>query len=443
MRNLNLKLYLLIVLTLSIFSCDEDNEADPLFEENPTARLEAQESELRDLLTSSEYGWKTTYFTDDSELGGWTFIFDFEDSKRVTMVSDYSDDTYIPNTSEYDIIVGSTIKLSFSTKNYIHNLSDSDTYPDQDLRGQGYKGDFEFLYYGQEGDELVFRSNRLQKEVRFVRADQEDWQEITENREILSLLNQSVYSRLILRESGSEEIFDYSFNTARRYATVTNPEVFNREISFGVGLRPNSIIISPGIEVDGELITELTYDADNNRFVSSITENPAVEIVFSNQPFVISDDYLQFEDYAQYGYIGDFNGATNTEPTSSAFLETFLDVQNNLFENEGVILTRIYITIDAATPYIYFILENQNGNDLSEPLFFNYTVSNADKKIIFTSLGWNNDEYADYLQPITDMFIHSDGLYFENIDQSFQGYPKFTLTSSQDPIYRVTFLGFL
>ena len=180
--------FILLPLVFFLISCEDNNDPEDIFEKDSTERLNEQEKELSELLQSSEYGWKMTYFTDDprytnndQQLGGWTFIFDFVDNSHVVMVSDFSNQTLTPNESEYNIKLGSTIKLSFSTKNYIHDLSDANNAPSSSLTGKGYKGDFEFLYYGQEGEDLIFRSNRFQIEIRFQKATAEDWENISEN----------------------------------------------------------------------------------------------------------------------------------------------------------------------------------------------------------------------------------------------------------------------
>ena len=99
--------------------------------------------------------WKATYFTDDTQLGGYSYLFKFTDNQIVEMASDFGGNDDVTS-SQWAIQLGTTLKLSFTTKNKIHELSDSNNSPDTDLRGQGYKGSFEFLYYGTEGDDIIF-----------------------------------------------------------------------------------------------------------------------------------------------------------------------------------------------------------------------------------------------------------------------------------------------
>ncbi|MNF95416.1 hypothetical protein D3C84_781670 [compost metagenome] len=134
-------------LALQLSSCDNNTEADPKFDKTPTERLNAQKTELSDALLSSEFGWKAVYFTDNTVLGGYTHLFRFAADGTVQMASDFDDDTAVYK-SEYQVQLGSTVSLTFTTKNRIHLLSESDNYPIAALRAKGYLGDFQFLYYG-------------------------------------------------------------------------------------------------------------------------------------------------------------------------------------------------------------------------------------------------------------------------------------------------------
>ena len=138
-----IKVFLIVAITFQFVAC-ENKEDITVFEQNATERLNERSKELSDILLSSEFGWKAVYFTDSTQLGGFTHLMKFKDGKNVDMASDFDEDTSIIS-SEYKIELGSTISLLFTTRNRIHLLSDSDNYPTAELRGQGYKGDFQFL----------------------------------------------------------------------------------------------------------------------------------------------------------------------------------------------------------------------------------------------------------------------------------------------------------
>jgi len=137
MKMKNIYKYLIAgILVLQLSACS-NTDAEQLFDENPTTRLNNQKSELNDALLSSQFGWKAVYFTDNTVLGGYTHLFKFAQDGTVEMASDFDTDTNIYK-SEYAIQLGSTVSLVFTTANRIHLLSESDNYPIASLRAKGY-----------------------------------------------------------------------------------------------------------------------------------------------------------------------------------------------------------------------------------------------------------------------------------------------------------------
>ena len=121
MKLKNILKYLAIAfLAIQLFgACSNDTDAEQKFDKTPTERLEAQKSELNTALLSSEFGWKAVYFTDDTQLGGYTHLFKFAADGKVEMASDFDDDTAIYK-SDYTIALGSTVSLLFNTFNRIY-----------------------------------------------------------------------------------------------------------------------------------------------------------------------------------------------------------------------------------------------------------------------------------------------------------------------------------
>ena len=130
------KLIYLFVGALTIFACQK-NEPDDLFGKSPSKRFEENQSELRNALTSASQGWKLTYFTKEGTFGGYHFLMKFTPEGLVTMVSDFNSSTISPTTSKYELQQGQGVKLTFTTKTYIHELSDAM----QGKRGAGYAGE--------------------------------------------------------------------------------------------------------------------------------------------------------------------------------------------------------------------------------------------------------------------------------------------------------------
>lgn len=268
---------LLALFTLSLFitSCNENKEEE-LFNQSPTERMKQREKELRDLLLSSEHGWKTVYFTDNNNLGGYTFLFDFLDESRVRTIGNFNNNIS-PVESEYTIGLNTTTTLIFTTKSELHELSDSgNSAPLPNFGGSGYKGDFNFMYYGVENDEIVFRTSRDFVEVRFKKATAEDWTDFQKYQDMKDFLNNSS-GHLAYENDGTIHNFSYNGNGEVRFATNLEG---NTSLNFGVGFTSNGIEISPAIDVNGTKYSEFTLNEAENKYVS-LDGNFSISIVAS------------------------------------------------------------------------------------------------------------------------------------------------------------------
>ena len=422
--------FILLPLVFFLISCEDNNDPEDIFEKDSTERLNEQEKELSELLQSSEYGWKMTYFTDDprytnndQQLGGWTFIFGFVDSSHVVMVSDFSNQTLTPNESEYNIKLGSTIKLSFSTKNYIHDLSDANNAPSSSLTGKGYKGDFEFLYYGQEGEDLIFRSNRFQIEIRFQKATAEDWENISENIETEVILQSSGELQLEISNNGEINVYDLAFSPATRYAT----NIDSTDLSFGVGYKEENLKVIKPIPVGDKLVTDLVYDSENNWFISELENGDYVKIILGD-PILVSD---VVNDY-YFGALAASGHPINE--SSDAFIDIFLEARELASAETGLELYGFFIVPDFG--FIQYIFLDDAGNDTRpNRLISNYSVDDSTGTLTLQDGGWQNatgESFGNTLDGFHDVLFNSQGLRVAPTGTFYNGGPVFYLISNED-----------
>lgn len=277
MRRNILKSFVAFSILFSVTSCSNDSFEDK-FDKNATARFEKRKVELSNSLLSSDLGWKMTYFTDDSKMGGFTYVMKFNSDTEVEMIGDFEavagyDDPKILKKSEYKIGWSNTVSLLFSTPNHIHLLGNNSISPTDKLKGQGYKGDFEFLYYSSEADIINFRTVRDGINIVFEKATKADWTDLQ--------LNQVTKSQLLTKrtiqviEGTSSSIYNFKFDSKTRWASVLNnakTESVNSNGGIGIGYRKDGIIISPAIELeDGTFISELKYE--NGVFSTTVGDN--------------------------------------------------------------------------------------------------------------------------------------------------------------------------
>lgn len=419
----------LVILSLTMFTaCNDDNGPEDIFGEDANTRLEKEADELRTLLKSSPEGWKMTYFTDDprytdnaQQLGGWNFIFKMTDDKNVTMVSDYSAETLVPKTSEYQIILGSVTKLSFATKNHIHVLSDAVNYPFSGLSGKGYKGDFEFLYYGQEGEDIILRSNRFQIKIRLTKATAQDWTDLQAISNNLAPLASAGNLEVIINNNGEITTHsDYSYLSAARFVTNT----VNPDLSFGVAPTLNGLKAVKPIKINDNLeAIDFTFDSANNNYVANF-ENSSVTINLGD-PILVSDIVNEY-------YFGVL--ATSGHPindSSDSFITTFIDTRDTLEQQTALSIYGFFIVPDFG--FVQYILIDDQGDDTRvNRLISNYSVNDATGTLTLVDGGWQNaaDSTYDALQPINDILFDAQGLKVTPTGAFYDGAPVFFLENN-------------
>ncbi|MDR7371534.1 DUF4302 domain-containing protein [Flavobacterium aquidurense] len=277
-------------------SCSSDTEAEPKFDKTPAERLNGQKSELNTALLSSEFGWKAVYFTDDTQLGGYTHLFKFSADGKVQMASDFDDDTKTYE-STYNVVLGSTVSLLFDTYNRIHLLSDSNSYPaGTKLQGKGYLGDFQFLYYGRDNEDILFKSNRLVRDIRFVKATAQDWTNLSKNLDteakLVGGIDSPLFRLLEINDGTSIKKYNFGFAATTRFSTSKSIDTGSSEvINMGVGYTPTSIVVSPAVVVAGQNLKEFVYNSTDDSFKATGTGGVTATIKYSNAPLILTNDY--------------------------------------------------------------------------------------------------------------------------------------------------------
>ena len=430
------------VLILQLIACNNNTDADQLFDETPTARLNKQKSELNDALLSSEFGWKAVYFTDNTVLGGYTHLFKFAKDGTVQMASDFDADTNVYK-SEYDIQLGSTVSLTFTTKNRIHLLSESDNYPIPALRAKGYLGDFQFLYYGQENGEIVFRTNRNNRELRFVKATAEDWANLPENlvmeQNVIGSAERPLFRLLETNDGTATHKFDFSFSEVTRFAESNSIESgYSVSYNMGVGYTPTGIVVSPAVEVGGQKLTDFTYNDEDGSFTATGTSGVTAVIKYTDNPLVLTDDYkmlLPGQPLAWFGFYQE--DYTIDAPTNSplffaelekmnAALPAGQSVESVQIYGNSAIGTFIYYTFVGRTPLQHFVTTTEDPTG---------------KKVILKHKSWNGNTTVAtpaFLASFDKYLMDPNGIYVKK--ENFKLYYSetvYTFTSSSSP-FRMT-----
>ncbi|KAF2513792.1 DUF4302 domain-containing protein [Flavobacterium foetidum] len=410
---------------LLLGSCNNNTDAEDIFNKTPTERLNEQKSELKDALLASEFGWKAVYFTDDTQLGGYTHLFKFSADGKVQMASDFDDDTAVYQ-SDYSIALGSTVSLLFETYNRIHLLSDSNSYPTTALRGKGYLGDFQFLYYGQENGDILFKSNRLVRDIRFVKATAQDWADLSKNlvteENLVGNINSPLYKLLEINDGANVKKYDFSFSSITRFAVAKSIDAGSSEaISVGVGYTPTSIVLSPALEVGSQKLSNFVYDAATSSFTATGTGGVTASIKYSNAPLVLTDDYKVALPAAgsptnAFGYIA--ANLANAPTNSPLCIQLLNEINASLPATQKV--NRVQITF--APGGIADIMYSFTGGRATVYHRVTVTEDAVNKTIILKNSFWHNGSAIvtapALLKNIDDKLLDPKGLYV--IKESFR-----------------------
>ncbi|QSB26328.1 DUF4302 domain-containing protein [Flavobacterium sp. CLA17] len=439
------KFLIIAFLATQLGACDK-NEAEQKFEKTPTERINAQKKELNDVLLSSEFGWKAVYYTDNTQLGGFTHLFKFSADGKVAMASDFDSDTSIYN-SDYSIEIGSTVSLLFSTKNRIHLLSDSNNSPTVGLKGRGYKGDFQFLYYGQENGEIIFKTNRSFQELRFIKATAEDWTDLELNtkmaQNVIGSDKRPLFRLLEINDGTDIHKLDFNYASKARFATANSVEQgYGISYNMGIAFTKTGISVSPAVEVNNQQLTEFIYDDGTGDFTATGTNGVSATIKYSKKPLILTDDYKLLLPGGGNNVYAYMHGFTESEGPNS---ELFLSLLGDIEKASGVPLIRAqfwFNNIDG-TNYI----EYRSGDDQTEVRYYHFFTIKADdvnKTVTFIPGVWKSStaiagesgtapegpaiSRPSFLKALDDEFMNPNGLYFAEIPTT--GYRGYTFTST-------------
>ncbi|MBF7093062.1 DUF4302 domain-containing protein [Flavobacterium sp. ALJ2] len=435
------KLLIVAFVAIQLVACS-NGDTEEKFNETPTARTNAESKKLDDLLLSSEYGWKAVYFTDNTQLGGYTHLFKFSPGGKVTMASDFDSDTK-KHDSQYEIQLGSTVSLVFTTANRIHLLSDSNSYPTKDLKGQGYLGDFQFLFYGEDKGDIVFRTNRKFEELRFIKATAADWANLSKNilmkGNVIGADTRSLFRFLETNDGTAVNQFDFNFNDITRFATADPIAAgLSKSFNVGIGYSPTGIIVSPAIEIKGQALSEFVYNDADGSFTANGTNGVSATIKYSNKPLVLTEDYkilLNGQPSSDFGYYE--VDVTKVAPTNSIlFKNEIKKINASLPAGAIIIAVELYFNHSKGN-FIKYLFSD--GGSIFH--YVNVKEDPINKTLILTHKSWNGNvanPTPAFLADFDNYFLDAKGIYVNK--ESFRLYytnTVYTFTSASSP-FRMT-----
>ena len=409
------RLLLLPIIALALFACQK-NEPDDLFGgKNPSQRFEQSQAELRQELTSPEQGWKLVYYTNEKKFGGFIILMKFTPEGLVTMNSDIGATTS-STTSKYEIKWGQGTMLSFTTKNHIHELSDST----KGETGVGYEGNFEFIYFGKEGNKLKFKTQRKDTEqfVYFEPATAQDWNTIQTLSSNVKTLEDNI-DNYYFTVSTTASSTGYEVNFANRFITVTSLDGSSTQKA-SVYATETGIGFKPALTFEGKTFTGLTRDNSTTPPTYKTTvDGVTAQMTYSLVPpeAFINDDYKDMENIRLFL----IDPASFRKGTSAPFYDDILKVDDNkewyvfrvFFQTNGKCQIQVaYDFQNNNTPSYYLVSTTYELKN--KRLYINNNVLSAG----YNNAVWNNAENAAIKARATVtaakfLEIASEGLYIK------------------------------
>ena len=432
------RLLLLPIIALALFACQK-NEPDDLFGgKNPSQRFEQSQAELRQELTSPEQGWKFVYYTNEKKFGGFIILMKFTPEGLVTMNSDIGATTS-STTSKYEIKWGQGTMLSFTTKNHIHELSDST----KGETGVGYEGNFEFIYFGKEGNKLKFKTQRKDTEqfVYFEPATAQDWNTIQTLSSNVKTLEDNI-DNYYFTVSTTASSTGYEVNFANRFITVTSLDGSSTQKA-SVYATETGIGFKPALTFQGKTFTGLTRDNSTTPPTYKTTvDGVTAQMTYSLVPpeAFINDDYKDMENIRLFL----IDPASFRKGTSAPFYDDILKVDDNkewyvfrvFFQTNGKCQIQVaYDFQNNNTPSYYLVSTTYELKN--KRLYINNNVLSAG----YNNAVWNNAENAAIKARATVtaakfLEIASEGLYIKKTSRLYAGtYIIYTIQSHNHPTY--------
>ncbi|WP_158962233.1 DUF4302 domain-containing protein [Myroides fluvii] len=253
MKKYVIKIAALSFALVGLVSCTniEDND---IYDKNQIQRFEETKAKLKSELVSAEHGWIVDFFPENSALGAYSLLFEFNEDGTVETRSDVTDGKYDVVKEEYDFVMLSTLALSFPVQTTVHNITAK--------YGSRIKTDIEFLYDETKENEILFKGHFTRNQIVFRKATAEDKQfDLTMKHRNLDLV--SAKRNMVITSGEDMEVFNFRYTKNTRYAKVSNSagNSINGNGGIGIGGSNEGIIISPAIEFpDGSSISELIFE---------------------------------------------------------------------------------------------------------------------------------------------------------------------------------------
>lgn len=349
-------LYITIGCLLTFSSCS--NESEEAFGNSSLERIEHSIQKYDDLLKSSEYGWKMKYFPNETKIGGYNFLFKFDEGNKVKMATDFRENEEV---STYSFYGGQGVVLSFDTYNFLHILADPSYMP----AGTGYRGDYEMIVERVTPDSLICLGRKWKQPMVFTKATAEDWTEmdvLRNNEMVLAPLMENVpFFRNVRLAEKAIATFLYEPNNRFIEYYYLNSDGRTESGEIGVVFSREGFSLKKEININGVLLKDFVFDSESGGFTFGEQGTLTME----------HESAVEFKDAWDDFYKTDGGGLYRTS-------KDFLNLFNEAKELEpGLTTLQLYWNMNGLRMFSFIFIEELNKqSEETRPIWFHSLIGN-------------------------------------------------------------------
>tara|TARA_R110000868_G_scaffold218974_3_gene469782 strand:+ start:67 stop:1470 length:1404 start_codon:yes stop_codon:yes gene_type:complete len=422
----------LLFLTFFVLSSCSNDDNQSVFDQTPSERVDERINELRQLLLSQPNGYRAVYFTKNDERGGFTTYMQFNADGTVRQTSDFDDDIALQNSS-YEVRLGTTTELVFTTRNHITKGTDPTAvtevingFP----TGLGFFGTSVFQYFSNDNGVITFRDVRnsdtalmVLYPTNFTDFDTESIEAVNTLRAQIPRIAEPDLYQVLEIENGEVTIrYDFTYNEARRFSNssgLSETEIVN--IAFGIAYTEEGITISPVLESGGESYSDFIYDEATERFISTVNGTTA-SIYYSNEPaFVNPNDIVELEEtLGSNGFL--YRRSLGDNPLTSATHDEMLaGIEANIGLAFGstwqVSQYQLVIDFESDDCDTFLFVQIVRADGAAFNLFYCFLKGEINNERLFLtydgSVGGVSGQVESLMMPLIDFLTAPNGLIFE------------------------------
>jgi len=258
-------LYILVSIAGLLMSCSKEYEG--VFEQAPDEKTSAVLSEYKEALLSSPNGWIVDYYPNPEILGGFTFVFKFDEKGTVKMNWGYRNQDDVE--ALYSLKMVEAPILSFDTYSIFTKMKD----PDMGVYGKGFGGDNEFVFLRMSPNkDTIYLRERLGKKdpMVLVKAGATTWNDIKSYPAMCSILQRTeekvvpFYYNLTVEGWSSPVTMTY-FDDQQQVNLFFKENGKDTIVSMGINFTADGFQLHHALERNGIKVRSFKYDEALNQ----------------------------------------------------------------------------------------------------------------------------------------------------------------------------------